>query len=116
MLNIRVPVIDQSITHIVYEIVKADIGLISGRKGAKSGNGSTVDERSRITLINKNQLSISDAHWKRLGQRAVSKCRLVARSNGLVVSGMLNPTQPLLLSLPNLLRAPLGYLGETDEL
>lgn len=46
------------------------------------------------------QLSISDASWKRLGQRAISKCRLVARSTGLVVSGALNPTQPPLLSLP----------------
>ncbi|HBB33193.1 MAG TPA: hypothetical protein DDZ80_31775 [Cyanobacteria bacterium UBA8803] len=46
------------------------------------------------------QLSISDANWKRLGQRAISKCRLVARSTGLVVSGALNPTQPPLLSLP----------------
>jgi hypothetical protein len=47
-----------------------------------------------------NKLSISDANWKRLGQRAISKCRLVARSTGLVVSGASNPTQPPLLSLP----------------
>jgi hypothetical protein len=46
------------------------------------------------------QLSISDANWKRLGQRAISKCRLVARSTGLVISGVLNPTQQPLLSLP----------------
>lgn len=45
-------------------------------------------------------LSISDANWKRIGQRAISKCRLVARSTGLVVSGASNPTQPPLLSLP----------------
>lgn len=47
-----------------------------------------------------NLLSISDANWKRLGQRAISKCRLVARSTGLVISGGLTPTQPPLLSLP----------------
>ncbi len=46
------------------------------------------------------QLSISDANWKRLGQRAISKCRLVARSTGLVISGVLNPTQPPLNTLP----------------
>jgi hypothetical protein len=46
------------------------------------------------------QLSISDANWKRLGQRAISKCRLVARSTGLVISGGLNPTQPPLNTLP----------------
>lgn len=46
------------------------------------------------------QLSISDANWKRFGQRAISKCRMVARSTGLVVSGASNPTQPPLLSLP----------------
>ena len=46
------------------------------------------------------QLSISDANWKRLGQRAITKCRLIARSTGLVVSGASNPTQPPLLSLP----------------
>lgn len=48
------------------------------------------------------QLSISDANWKRLGQRAISKCRLIARSTGLVVSGASNPTQPPLLSIPAL--------------
>ncbi len=47
-------------------------------------------------------LSISDANWKRLGQRAISKCRLIARSTGLVVSGALNPTQPPLKHLPAL--------------
>lgn len=47
-----------------------------------------------------NKLSISGANWKRLGQRAINKCRLVARSTGLVISGVLNPTQPPHNSLP----------------
>lgn len=51
-----------------------------------------------------NLLSISDFNWKRIGQRAVTKCQLVARSTGLVVSGASNPSQPPFLSLPNLLR------------
>lgn len=51
-----------------------------------------------------NLLSISDFNWKRIGQRAVTKCQLVARSTGLVVERASNPSQPPLLSLPNLLR------------
>lgn len=33
------------------------------------------------------QVSVSDANWKRLGQIAVSKIKLLRRANGLVVSG-----------------------------
>ncbi|MEQ8960699.1 MAG: RRXRR domain-containing protein [Coleofasciculus sp. C2-GNP5-27] len=51
------------ISIIVYENVKADVDLTSGRKSAKSGKG--------------------------LGQRAIGKCKLIARSTGLVVSGVL---------------------------
>ena len=70
------------------------------RKGDLVAYGNQLGYCSGFT---KNQLSISNANWKRLGQRAISKCRLVARSTGLVVSGALNPTQPPLLSLPDLL-------------
>lgn len=34
----------------------------------------------------KNQISVSDSNWKRLGQIAVSKISLIRRSNGLIVS------------------------------
>ncbi len=34
----------------------------------------------------KNQISVSDANWKRLGQIAFSKVTLIRRSNGLIVS------------------------------
>jgi hypothetical protein len=34
-----------------------------------------------------NKLSVSDNHWKRLGQFTAKNCTLVRRSNGLVVSG-----------------------------
>lgn len=55
------------------------------------------------------KLSISDASWKRLGQRAISRCQLVSRSTGLVVSGISSPIQPPLLSLPA--AKAVGYLG-----
>lgn len=67
------------------------------RKGDLVAYGPQLGYCSGYT---KSQLSISDANWKRLGQRAISKCRLVARSTGLVVSGVSNPAQPPLLSLP----------------
>ncbi|BAY44221.1 hypothetical protein SAMD00079811_33260 [Scytonema sp. HK-05] len=69
-----------------FEIRKADLVAYKNQLGYCSG------------YTNK-QLSISDANWKRLGQRAISKCRLIARSTGLVVSRVSNPTQPPLLSL-----------------
>lgn len=44
------------------------------------------------------QISVSNVSWQRLGRYAASKVSLVCRSNGLVISGALNPAQPPLLS------------------
>jgi len=79
------------------------------RKGDLVAYGSQLGYCSGFT---KNQLSISDANCQRLGQRAISKCRLVARSTGLVVSGASNPTQ-LPPIPPHLAARKVGCLGES---
>lgn len=48
------------------------------------------------------QVSVSNADWRRLGQFAKSKVQLLKRNTGLLVSGVSNPTQPAILSLPSL--------------
>ena len=65
--------------------------LVSSPKGLGYVSGDTAK-----------QISVSDANWKRLGQIAASKVSLIRRNNGLLVSGVSNPAQPLLLSLPAL--------------
>ncbi|MEO1145142.1 MAG: RRXRR domain-containing protein [Cyanobacteria bacterium J06638_22] len=51
--------------------------LVESPKGVSYVSGDTAK-----------QVSVSDANWKRLGQIAASKIKLLRRSNGLVVSGV----------------------------
>jgi hypothetical protein len=66
------------VSEIRYEYVRADVDLTSGRKKARKGIGYVSGDT-------KKQVSVSDANWKRLGQIAASKVKLIRRSNGLIV-------------------------------
>lgn len=57
------------------------------------------------------QVSVSNESWKRLGQFAKSKVKLLKRNTGLLISGASNPTQPALLSLPMPLPLSVGSHG-----
>ncbi|MUG94805.1 hypothetical protein F7734_21510 [Scytonema sp. UIC 10036] len=57
-------------------------------------------------------LSLSDAKWSRLGRFANSKCRILTRNTGLVISGTLSPAQ--LPGLPPYDQAS-GYGRSTRE-
>jgi hypothetical protein len=59
------------------------IGFVSGqtKKAVRRGLGGSPHERP-----NQEQISVSDANWKRLGQITSSKVTLIRRSTGLIVS------------------------------
>jgi hypothetical protein len=87
--------------------VRRKYGGTTTRHGFRKGDlvKAEMGSRSHVGWVSgdtQRQVSVSDYNWKRLGQFAASKVSLIARSTGLVVSGVSNPAQPPLLSLPGL--------------
>mgnify|MGYP002780125065 FL=1 len=75
------------------------------RHGLRKGDLVQAEMAGRVSIgwvsgDTQRQVSVSDSNWKRIGQFAASKVLLIARNTGVVVSGVSNPTQPPLLSLP----------------
>jgi hypothetical protein len=82
-------------------------GGTTTQHGVRKGDVARAEMAGRIYVgwvsgDTQRQVSVSDFNWKRLGQFTVSKVSLISRSTNLVVSGVSNPTQPPLLSLPHL--------------
>lgn len=85
--------------------VRRKYGGTTTRHGVRKGDLVKAEMAGRVCIgwvsgDTQRQISVSDANWKRLGQFTAAKVSLIAYNTGLVVSGVSNPTQLPLLSLP----------------
>ncbi len=71
------------ISSIVFEYVKADTDLTSGRKKARSHQGWVSGDT-------KTQVSVSDINWKPIAQFSKFKVQLLQRSTGLICQLIIN--------------------------
>lgn len=89
---IRRPPVSRRQLHLL-QFAKGGVRRAYGGTVTRQGfrKGDLVDSPKGIGYVSGDTaklLSVSDANWKRLGQIAVSKIKLLRRSNGLVVSGI----------------------------
>jgi len=96
---IRRPPISRRQLHLmVYALggVRRKYGGTTTRHGFRKGDFVRAEKAGRISHgwasgDTEHQVSVSDSNWKRLGQFTAKKVQLVARSTGLIVTGVLTP-------------------------
>jgi len=76
--------------------VRRKYGGTTTRHGFRKGDFVRAEKSGRISHgwvsgDTESQVSVSDINWKRLGQFTAKKVQLIARSTGLIVTGVLTP-------------------------
>lgn len=102
--------------------IRRKYGGTTTRHGLRKGDFVQAEQAGRVykgwvSGDTKNQISVSNIEWKRLGQFTARKVQLIQRSTGILVNTMhksVSTTNPVLYVLPSLPSGESGVFREVE--